>query len=248
MTINFFHLTRALAPADLLSLRRDPFLAWMILLPAAVALFLRVALAPLAAWLARTTGFDLWTLTPVIMGSYLALAPLLVGLVTGFLLLDARDEGSLAALRTTPVRPADYLLYRLSLPLGLGVVVTLVCYPLVGQLPLPLADLLAVALLAAFAAPLMALALAGFAENKVAGLALFKGLNVLVMLPIAAYFLPMPWQLAAGIIPVYWPLKVLWLAASGAPYGWAWVVGLAVNGVAVWLLLRRFSTHLENVG
>ena len=103
--------------------------------------------------------------------------------------------------------------------------------------------------LAAVAGPvrplLMALALPGFAENKVAGPVLFTGLNVLVMLPITAFFLPIPWQLTAGIIPIYWPLKVLWLAGEGASYGWAFVVGLAVNGVAVWLLLRRFSARSE---
>jgi fluoroquinolone transport system permease protein len=96
-------------------------------------------------------------------------------------------------------------------------------------------------LLAAFCCPLVALFLAAFAENKVAGFALVKLVNTVGLLPVAAYFLPIPWQYAAGIVPMYWPLAVLWLGIAGNSFWPAFLVGLAVNMLALAALVRRFA-------
>ena len=64
------------------------------------------------------------------------------------------------------------------------------------------------ALAAAPAAPLLALFLAAFARNKVQGFALMKAAGVVIWPPVAAVFVPMPWQLLFGVSPVYWPARV----------------------------------------
>ena len=51
----------------------------------------------------------------------------------------------------------------------------------------------------------------------------------------------MPTQLFFGILPVYWPMKMVWLAAEGRPYGVYLAAGLVVNLVAVGLLMKRFD-------
>lgn len=42
-------------------------------------------------------------------------------------------------------------------------------------------------------------------------------------------------------VPSYWPMKMVWQAADGLPYGHYLIAGLAVNVVAVGLLVRRFE-------
>jgi fluoroquinolone transport system permease protein len=91
----------------------------------------------------------------------------------------------------------------------------------------------------------MALFLAAFAENKVAGLALVKFLNGLAVIPIGAYFIEPPWQWLSGVMPMYWPLKVFWLAVEGSAYGGYFAVGLGVNLLVLGLLLKRFNTILH---
>jgi len=58
--------------------------------------------------------------------------------------------------------------------------------------------------------------LASFADNKVTDIAPMKLMNAAQMLPVVAYFLPMPGQLLIGALPSDWPMKVLWLPAAGA--------------------------------
>jgi fluoroquinolone transport system permease protein len=177
------------------------------------------------------------------MGGYLMTAPGLVGMVIGFLVLDERDARTLTALRVTPLSMRTYLAYRIALPLLLGTVATLVGYPLVGLSPLPLPTLVAIAGVAGLSAPVLALVLATAAPNKVAGFAAVKVVNAVNLLPVASFFLPVPAQYAAGILPTYWPMRALWSAAAGDEYGahlaWGVVAGALTIALAATLFERR---------
>ena len=233
----------ALMYADSRLLWRDPLLGWVLLLPVGLALLLRVLVPKAGEALLAAGGFDLAPYYSLIMGGYLMTAPGIVGMVIGFLLLDERDARTLAALRVTPLSMRRYLAYRIALPLLVGTVSTLVGYPVIGISPLPLSQLLAIAIVAGLSAPLLALVLATAAPNKVAGFAVVKVLNGVNLLPIAAFFLPVPLQYAAGVLPTYWPMRAFWSAAAGEEYvvylGIGAVVGAFALVLAAWLFDRR---------
>ena len=159
----------ALMYADSRLLWRDPLLGWVLLLPVGLALLLRVLVPKAGEALLAAGGFDLAPYHSLIIGGYLMTAPGIVGMVIGFLLLDERDARTLTALRVTPLSMHRYLAYRVALPLLVGTVSTLVGYPVIGISPLPLSQLLAIAIVAGLSAPLLALVLATAAPNKVAG-------------------------------------------------------------------------------
>ena len=81
------------------------------------------------------------------------------------------------------------------------------------------------------------------APNKVAGFAVVKVLNAVNLLPLAAYFLPVPLQYVAGVLPTYWPMRALWSAAAGEPLAVVLTLGLIVGAsalvAAAWLFDRR---------
>ena len=231
----------ALARADMRVLGRDPLLPWMLLLPGALAWPMHV-LVPMArdAVLVRS-GIDLAPFYPLLMGGYLMMAPGIVGMITGFMLLDERDSRTLTALRVTPLSMRRYLAYRIVGPLVVATASTLVGYAVIGLTPLPLGALLSVSLVGSLSAPLLALVLAAAAPNKVAGLAVVKVLNAINLLPIAAAFLPLPLQYAAGVIPTYWPMRALWSAAAGESHSGYLAVGVATGLAAVAVAARAFE-------
>ena len=236
---------RSMASVDLRNVRRDALLPWMAAVPLVIALLLRLGVPALSRWLRAEFGFALEPYFPLLMSFLVMTAPGMAGMVTGFLLLDERDEQVHAALRVTPVAFGTYLSYRIATPLFLGLVATLVAYPVADLAPVPFPDLLAVALLSAFAGPITALFLAAFAENKVSGLALVKVVNTVNMLPVLAYFLAEPWQFVAGVVPAFWPMKALWLAAAGRGLVWCTAGGFGVNLAVLLLLLRRVHAKLQ---
>ena len=239
---------KALLQADSRLLWRDPLLGWILLLPFGVALLLRILVPRIGEALDAANGFDLSPYHPLIMGGYLMTVPGIVGMIIGFLLLDERDARTLTALRVTPLSMRRYLAYRITVPLVAGTLVTLAGYPLVRLSPLPLRDLAPIALVAGLWAPLLALLLATAAPNKVAGFAVVKVLNSINLIPIASFFVPLPFQYAAGILPGYWPMRALWSAVTGDSYGLHLVVGAVASVLAISATAALFDRRLLRHG
>lgn len=239
--MNFWTIVRTAAPADLKSVGRDDLLAWILVIPFVIALLFRWGVPLLTDWLLETWAFDLRPYYDLLMSFFVLMAPSMAGMMSGFLLLDERDNRTLWALAVTPMPIGGYLLYRLLMPLLAGFLVTLIGYPIAGLSPIPLQALLIIAFVAALNGPVTALFLASLAPNKVAGFALVKVLNTINMLPVAAYFFEMPWQLCAGIVPAYWPMKMLWETAAGNSYIFPGIAGVVIGGGVTLLFLKHLS-------
>lgn len=230
----------ALAAADLRGLWRDPMLLFM----TAYAVFLALIGRWLIPWLVDSAPFP-FDLSPyvVLILTFLAIqtGPLVLGAVSGLILLDERDDGALTALRVTALPMNHYALYRAGLPTLLCALVCVVAVWFVGIVDAPPHRIAVVALLTGIEAPLFALFLASFANNKVEGLALGKIMGVFMFPPMVAWFVEPPWQWLFGIVPTFWPAAAFWQAM--APDGWFWTVavaGIATHLVALGYLLRRF--------
>jgi fluoroquinolone transport system permease protein len=238
-------LVRRVGPMDVRAILRDRLLLWFLVLPPVVAALLGWGIPLLTGWLQTRFGFDLIPYYPLIAGSYVLVAPSMVGFVVGFLLLDERDDHVLDAWRVTPVSLNDLFVYRVGAPVLLGTAMTLVGYGVLRLAPIPIGALISAAALGAGTAPAVALALVGFADNKVSAFAIAKFVSAVSNLALVAWFIPTPWQLLAGGLPSYWPMKVVWQAANGAAWEPYAAAGLVVNVVAITLLLMRFRAAFD---
>jgi fluoroquinolone transport system permease protein len=236
---------RSLGPIDIKSIRRDSMMRWMIFIPVVAAVALRLGTPVLAAFVLDRFAFDVTPFYPLLM-SFIAVAmPMMYGAIIGFLVLDQRDDNTITALQVTPLTLSGYLSYRVAMPTVLGVLVTMFVVPVSGLVQISAFRLLLAALAGSLFAPLSALFLAAFAENKVQGFALMKGGGVIFMPVILAYFVVEPWQLAFGLIPVYWPVKLFWVLEAGQPFAWFYLlVSIMYQGGLIWLLLKRFNRKM----
>lgn len=239
---------RGLGPLDARSVGRDALLRWTLLLPVLIALPMRLIVPTALTRANRLLHIDLLPYIPVVLGpALLLITPSMVGLVIGFLLLDQRDDGTLTALRVTPLPLPSYLVYRLLVPMLIGVVMTLIAFPSAGLTAVGLSGLVIAALVAAPLGPIMALVLAAFGENKVQGFALMKATSVFLIAPLVAYAVPANWQLAFGILPTYWPTRLLWSLQTGDSSAWLYAsVGMSYGALLVLVLFRRFLAQLSS--
>jgi fluoroquinolone transport system permease protein len=246
--MNRLYALKGLGPMDAKSIGRDALLRWVILLPLLIALLARWFLPILLQQVESILTVDLLPYySPLMAYVLLLLVPNLVGFVTGFLLLDQRDDRTLYALQVTPLSLNGYLIYRLAMPVILSFLLTLIVLPLSGLVSLNLPLLLIAAISAAPMAPIFALALAALSQNKVQGFALMKMSGIVLLPPLAAYFIKSDWQLLLGLVPTYWPAKTLWAAkdwlagSSAAPLWFYFLAGLAFQLLFLLLLARRFN-------
>lgn len=150
----------------------------------------------------------------------------LFGFVVSFLMVDEKDEGVMDVIRILPITPRFFLLYRLSFAsvvAGLMALVVLlgggIAYPGVGPA-------ICIATLFGLTAPLITLSIATFANNKIEGMALFKVIDLILMLPLMAFFLEEPVRYLFGIVPVFWTYALLERSVEGE-WVW-WHLGMAV--------------------
>ena len=230
---------------DLRNVRRDSVLVVVVLGPFIYAA--AVWLVPaLSEYVATSHGFDLERYYPAITSAFQVLGPLmLLGAMCGLLLLEDKDQHTLAALRVTPVPIHVYVLYRAAVTVVLtatSVIATLALSPIV-----PIALLVAavpIGLIAGLGAVLIGLLMAAAASNKVEGLAIIRAIGVLVfVIPHIPFFadFDQSMELLFGIVPSYWPAKALWQAMNGGDM-WPYVLVGAVYTLALCVpLLRRLA-------
>lgn len=237
---------KALGSIDLRNIIRDEMLRWMLFVPLLLAAVVRYGWPLAVAQLQTRYQFDITPYADLMMSYIVIGTPAVFGMVIGFLLLDERDEGSLIALQVTPLSLNNYIAYRLGLPLILTVLLLLISLPLAGITTFSVSEMLLMGLLSAPLAPLLAMFMPAFANNKVQGFALMKGAGVLFIVPAIAFFVDSSWQWLFGLLPTLWAPKLYWMLAQDVSGIW-WVVllGSAVQLLWIYGLGRRFNRILH---
>lgn len=235
----------AYAAADLRSIWRDPFTRLLLAGPLLLVVVVRLAEPGVARWAAEAgvRAADHHAVAAAFL--LLMLFPFLFGSLMGLLMLDQRDEGVLTALRVTPVSLRGYALYRSALAAALTGVALLAALPVSGLLTVSLPVALPAIVLASLLAPLPALALAGFAANKVEGMAVLKAMGLPLFSPLVAGLVDDPWRWAFAVVPTFWPAETLWRADAGTTVLPAVVAGAAYLGVLVAWCAQHFLNRLE---
>ncbi|SFR61024.1 ABC transporter permease [Halogeometricum limi] len=228
--------------ADLKRWGTDPLLVYIGLSPLLIAVVARFGYPAAAASLSGRV--DLLAYADVAVAFVAAFAPATFGFVAGFLVLEDRDQGLVAAFRTTPLTGRGYLLYRELSVVVLSAVAGAVAVPLAGLVAVPPAVLAVACAVSALWAAVTSLLLGSLASNSVEGVAVSKVLGLLVMVPLFGLLaVPEPWQYLFGVFPPFWTIKLFVVGvASGttAEFVTLAVAGVFAHLVVAGVLARRF--------
>ena len=162
----------------------------------------------------------------------------------GAIFLDEKDSDLLPVIRTLPLSVSFFLVYRLCFLLlytfGFGLIMAsasnLVAWGVI--------DSLLFALLYALPAPLIMLVIITFAGNKVEGLAYFKGINFVYLLPLAAFFMEGPWRHAFGVMPMHWSYQFIDGMAAEEWEWWAFALALGIHLLGISYFMYRFRKEV----
>jgi fluoroquinolone transport system permease protein len=241
------HAVGAFGHNDLKSIRRDTILIGVGLGPFIYALSMWF-LPPLTRMLQRDYAFDLRPYHDLIMSGFVIVGPVAVlGALAGLMLLDDKDQRTLAALRVAPIPPMTYPFYRAAMITAVTAVSIAAALALTRQVPAALVlQSVPIALVCGTGAAVVGLLMPAVASNKVEGLAVIRAIGMLLFgLPIIPWWLDSPVHLLFGLLPTYWPAKAYWLAAEGMTY-WPYILGgLAYNTLLAYLLLRHLTTAAQ---
>lgn len=243
-------LVRKLGRLDLKLIGRDRFLLVMFGLIAYLTVILRYGLPWLDAYLTSNGilptavfPYTVADLYPLIIGfTVLFQGGMIAGTITGFMLIDEKDERTLNAILVTPLPFAHYVFYRVGVPSVLAVAVVMGMMLTINLALVPLGQLLPLALGAAFTGPLATLFYGIYAANKIQGFAMSKFVSVFGWIILGAWFVDVPWQWLFGLFPPFWVCKAYWMALDGEALWWlALLAGVVTQLALLGLMVRRFT-------
>lgn len=185
-------------------------------------------------------GFSLAPWYGMIDGFMLALIPATLSILSAFLLLDERDEGTGAYYQITPVQGYAYLLARIGLP----TVWTLLCNIVIGIFfhisNLAIMDTIFVGIIGTGAGIACAMMIVSLAENRVEGLAISKLIGASLLGALVAGVIPAPYQYIAAFLPSFWIGMI-------THYGTSFVVvigGLLVCVLWILFFVKKFMRRI----
>jgi uncharacterized membrane protein len=171
--------------------------------------------------------------------------PMMFGFVTGFLIMDERDENLLTVLRVMPISRNTYLIYRMTF-ISILSFVYIILFPIfTGLINISILDYLPIGVLLALFTPVMGLVANIVANNKVQAFAVFKTLGGVFFLPLFAFFINNDFKYILGVIPNFWTFMALdkILTTGQQDYvflGIGFVFHLILLGVLFYLFNKKY--------
>lgn len=192
--------------------------------------------------------FDLANHYPAILVFFILANPYVYGAMAAFMVLDDREERTLQAIQVTPIKVSEYLSAKISLVVIISIITGVIITLFLDLFPITFIQALVINILISLAAPFNMILINNFAKNKVEGFAVVKGTGVLIMLPLAAFYIPEKFNLLAGIIPGYWPAmainKIVNPDFGFMPYWGYSLFGLVYIVVLIVAMYKKFSRKL----
>ncbi len=237
------HALVAFGRNDIRGTYRDPLLIMIVVAPVIWTTGVAVLTPMFTGMLAERYGFDLVPYYPLVLTAFLLLTSIIiVGGLASFLVLDEVDAGTLTALRVTPVPLPTFFGYRAATVIVVTTSYVIATMSFSGILePGLIPALVPIGLLSGLSAVVCLLLIVAVANNKIQGLAMVRGLGMLIAgLPCLPWFIDSAWNLAFGVLPPFWAAKAFWVASDHGTWWPYIVVGVVYNVAIAWPLFRRF--------
>jgi len=160
--------------------------------------------------------------------------------ISGMVLIDEKGNNVAKVYGIVPLSRFQYIVSRFLFPYIFTVILNVILFIVQPFYTISLLDNLLISFLAGLVVPLYAMALNTIAENRMKGLVCIKALNLLVLLPVAAFFVPEKFVHAFGVFPTHWVFQGIDKITQGLSAGLMSGIGFIVFGVLLWLISKLF--------
>lgn len=229
---------RIILKNDLKLIRRDKMLTNGFIMPILILVVFRILVDQLR------DNLQFQAILPSFLGLAVIMIPMFFGFMIGFIFLDEKDDNILPTLRVIPISPNEFIFYRMALAYVFTFIFTLFAPWALNIVSISWIDTILLSLMVSLEAPALAFLIGMRADNKVEGLAMFKMLGFLTMVPFATAFITSDWQYLFGLIYTYWPMKFIDSIAAGNSSHWIYYfIGLSYHVLLIRFAGKTFKTH-----
>ena len=203
------HKITKLALTDFKIIFRDPSLKSFLVLP--------VLLFALILWLVPYLVSEYDFLVPY-LPLFLVIAVIentqMFCFISSMVLIDEKESEVAKVYGIVPLTKLEYLVSRFLIPYFFTVLLNVILFIVQPFFTISLGDNLLISLLAALVVPVYVMGINVIVQNRMQGMVYIKAFNMLVLLPVAAFFVPENIKHFFGILPTHWIFQSIEMLAQ----------------------------------
>jgi fluoroquinolone transport system permease protein len=226
---------------DMKQIVRDPIMAIMLAAPMLTIVIFKLLVIFLTPLIQSQTGFDIVPDYEYVFAFILLINTGLLGIITGFLMLDDRDGNIVQLMSVTPLGKGGYLANRLVIASVASLFYTIAGFFILNLVEMPFYAMLLLAVLSAIYTAIIGLLLFSGASDKVKGLTFAKALNILVLFAFADLFAVSWFTYLAWLFPPYWIAAIIKSPDS------LFEISMAIMVHFIWLLVLVYKYLKKHV-
>lgn len=221
---------------DLKLIFRDPAMAVIFIIPIILVLFCRFAIPVFANYLPAISEYY-W----LIVAALTSISASTPSFLVGFILLDERDENIHTMIKILPLAPNFILKCRILFMVISSYIFSFFILMFNGIFSVSVFYNLFISLLFSLIPPILTFSIVTIAKNKIEAATLYKGLSMVLFLPVAAFFIQTEWRFAFGILPFYWTFNAFQFIDDIYKFLMNFFTGLIVHFVFITIFYRLFK-------
>lgn len=160
--------------------------------------------------------------------------------INSMVLIDEKETEVAKLYGIVPLSQVEYLLSRFLLPYLFTVALNVILFLVQPFFEISLFANLVISLLTALIVPVYALGINSIVQNRMQGMVWIKAFNMIVLVPLAAFFVPESLQHLFGFLPTHWIFQSVAQVTQGDAIGWTVAIGGCFFGVLLWAMFRVF--------
>ncbi len=194
---------------DLKQIMRDPVMGILLFAPLLMIILFKLILFYGTPLLLKELNFDLSQYFHYILSGVLVMIAGLMGIVTGFVMIDERDGSISDLLSVTPLGKSGYLINRLSFAAIPVPLYSIICIYVLGIVEVPVVTVITLSLILSVYSAVIGLLIFLGADDKVKGLTYAKGLNSIAIFAFTDLF-TLKWLIIISYaFPPYWITQII---------------------------------------
>lgn len=161
--------------------------------------------------------------------------------ISSMVLIDEKETNVSKVYGVVPLSRLEFLLSRFFIPYFFTVLLNVFLFYLQPFFDIGFGANILISLLAALVVPVYVLTINAIVQNRLEGMVYVKALNMVVLVPIAAFFVPESFKHFFGIFPTHWIFQSIENATKGDSTSLFVTIGFAFFGILLWFVSKVFA-------
>lgn len=175
----------------------------------------------------------------VLMGATMQTSTMF-GFIYSMVLINEKDIQVAKVYGILPVSKIGFVASRMLVPFAISSVITFILLVIQPFYSFSFLSMALLAVLCGLLAPLLTLIVSTYSKNKMEGMTWFKFVNLLVSVPLAAFFIS-KYTIFFGVIPTHWAFQTLDKMILGENYVLPLFIGLGFVSALLYFMIKRFA-------